>query len=232
MALAKAPKNKDNDPPKKKPTAPAVQGWQEKGYRVLVSPKRDYTLSMTVWNTELDARGVAVPGRRDIPLQMRVLSGSDRDLLMWSDAKADDIPAPEGVFKNTRTGGTYHELTEILEDTEVTAPPATKRFPCYGCQVRLDANMADEFGFENLKAMVDDVMSNRLYGKNYAFIDDDEGMLKLLPKFADYARTLGWDKEDAHEIFEFGMDSKIGPHLSEFPDEAHRFQRTSDGRLI
>jgi hypothetical protein len=230
---AKAPKDKAGDTSPKKPGRPPKPDWEKQGFRVLVAPKKDYTMGLTVWRKELDIAGVAVPKRMDIPLQLRVLSGSDRDLLLWADADPDSIPAPEGVFKNTRTNKEYHELTETVPvDSEVIEPPKTKRIPCYGCQCRITPTLAAEFGHESLKSMVDAIKAKRLYGKNYAFVDDEEGMKALLPKFADYARTLGWDREDAATIFEFGMDSQIGPYLSEFPDERHRYQQTQDGRLI
>jgi len=182
---------------------------------------------------EKDRMGVGIPVRTDLPLQLRVLSGSERDLLMWSDADPEAIPAPEGMFKNTRTNREYHELTETIPvDSQLIEPPKTKRIPCYGCQIQITPELAEEFGHESLKDMVEVIMKKRLYGKNYAFVDDEKGMKNLLPKFADYARTLGWDKEDHMDILQFGGDSQIGPYLSEFPEERHRFQQTKDGRLI
>jgi len=87
----------------------------------------------------------------------------------------------------------------------------------YGSVAIIDKDAADEFypipeddkppPFERLVAEIRD---QRLYGKRYAFIDDEEAMAKIKPRFLDYEQEAKWDEEDQQEVLQVNADTQIG----------------------
>lgn len=219
--------------------------WRKERYRILVAPQESYSISVVYYEEEPTASGGTVRSAKSKPLSMRVLTGGTLDRLGYGDLDLPDIPDPGagGNFKHERHNRFYHELPEVTRGSEVLNPQVATRIPLYGCQLRVDDATAESYGFlfkkkedqDPLEALVQAITSRKqpfsLYGRKYAFIDDEEGMRKLMPKFAQLVRDGAWSKDDVNEIFrgEPG-ESKVGPRLSAV--EPHRFEKNpKTGRL-
>lgn len=227
--------------------------WRKAGYRVLVAPKRDYSISVHFYKKEQLADGNTISKAHSLPLSMRVIGGGELDLLGYGDLELEprDDPAADGEMEAHIEGGAgsparsarMHELPEITAGTTEMQPERMahlKRIPLYGCQLRIDERLASEFpglfgGFED---MVEKIMTSRkpfnLYGKRYAFVDDAEGMRRLMPAFSAYVRDRKWDEDDQTEVLRNPVGAQVGPRLWADPKERHRFEPRldKDGRQI
>lgn len=252
-------KGGDEKPPEKKPKR---FDWREARYRILVTPRSGYSISVPQVRRTHTTSGVVME-RSSIPFNFRVISGGERDHLGFARMKIEGTPDPgaAGDFRHSLEGreGTYHELPESthgmsLETGVIGAPSLEiepkgpeaplshyRRFPLYGAQFRIDQKIVDEMEetllgirgedwpedpFERLVHWIE----NRrrpftLYGKKYAFLDDEAGMEKLLPQFLEYVKKVAIYRDDQDEIFRSRniSGSEVGPPLSQL--EPGRFER-------
>lgn len=217
--------------------------WRETHKRILVAPSRGYTVGVTFYRSEIagDGTTVKIPVSRE--LEIRVRTNAERDLLGWGTLVEEPTAVPTGTFDIQHAErGRFHELPEALPPDSTVASPSERsgpRIPLYGSSLVVDDDLWESFQsrWSSYEDFVLSISSGKnpfaLYGKRYAFIDDAEGMERLLPKFAAYLKRKEHSRDDESAVLEAvaqNVPVNIGPPLSRI--EPQRFEKhPKTGRL-